>query len=31
MWNSLPIKVVTMKNVDDFKAKLLCTCIHLHS
>ena len=27
MWNSLPIKVVTVENVDDFKT----TCTHLHS
>ena len=30
MWNSLPIEVVAMKNVNDFKTKL-CTCTHLHS
>ena len=30
MWNSLPIEVVTVENVDDFKTKL-CTCTHLHS
>jgi len=31
MWNSFPIEVIAMKNVDDFKTKLLCTCTHLHS
>jgi len=31
MWNSLPIEVVTVNNVDDFKTKLLHTCTQLHS
>ena len=30
MWNSLPIEIVSMNNVDNFKSKL-CTCTHLHS
>ena len=31
MWNTLPIEIVSMNSVDDFKTKLLCTHIFTHN